>query len=84
MLLMLRYILLSLALYLGYKLVFDIIVPVFRTTQKIRQQFGAMQDHMQNQMNQNGPAFTEKPPQGPIPEKKKAPADDYIDFEEVK
>lgn len=82
---MLRYILLSLALYLGYKLVFDIIVPVFRTTQKIRQQFGAMQDHMQNQMNQNGPAFTENSQQqGPIPEKKKASAGDYIDFEEVK
>jgi hypothetical protein len=79
---MLRYILLALAIYLGYKLLFDVIVPVYRTSKKIRQQFGAMQEQMHDQMNtaQNPNFNNHKSP----PEQKKTSSGDYIDFEEVK
>jgi hypothetical protein len=75
---MLRYILLALAIYLGYKLVIDVIVPVYRASKKIRQQFNAMQDQMNATQNPHSGN-----PANP-PEKKKATPGDYIDFEEIK
>jgi len=84
-----RFILYALGFYILYKLVFDLVIPIFRTTQKIRQQFGDMQQHMQDQMNaQEGnyhspgnaaPNSPKKPS-----EKTSSKAGDYIDFEEVK
>jgi Domain of unknown function (DUF4834) len=83
----LDFILYALAAYFVYKVIFGLIIPVFRTTQKVRQQFGNMQQHMQDQMkaaqNQNG--YTNPPPNRPKPEQNKSSkAGDYIDFEEVK
>jgi hypothetical protein len=81
---MLRYIFLALAIYLGYKLLFDVIIPVYRASKKIRQQFGAMHEQMQDQMNatRNG-GFSGKPDNAPE-QKKPTRAGDYIDFEEIK
>jgi hypothetical protein len=79
------FILSALAAYIIYKVVFEVIVPIFRTTQKIRRQFGNMQQHMQDQMNatQNQNGYTN--PGQPKPEPNKTSrAGDYIDFEEVK
>ncbi len=76
---MLRYIFLALAIYLGYKLLFDVIIPVYRASKKIRQQFGAMHEQMQDQMN-----ATRKGPENASEQKKTARAGDYIDFEEIK
>jgi hypothetical protein len=78
---MLRYILLALAIYVGYKLLFDIIVPVYRASKKIRRQFGAMHEHMQDNVNAAQNAYSGK---SNPPEQKKATSGDYIDFEEVK
>jgi len=81
----LRFILFALALYIIYKLVFDLVVPIFRTTQKIRRQFGDMQQQMQDQMNS-----AQENPQRPSSkaatgtDQQKTRAGDYIDFEEVK
>ena len=81
---MLRYILLALAIYVGYKLLFDIIVPVYRASKKIRQQFGAMHEQMQqDQMNTTQKAYSNTQSNRP-PEQKKPASADYIDFEEVK
>ena len=83
----LRFILYALGIYIIYKVVFELIIPIFRTTQKIRQQFGTMQQHMQDQMNatQNQHGYTNPNKPNPHPEQKKsAKADDYIDFEDVK
>ncbi|HTE10962.1 MAG TPA: DUF4834 family protein [Chitinophagaceae bacterium] len=79
----LRFILFALGIYIIYKVIFDLVIPVFRTTQKIRRQFGDIQQHMQDQMNttQNG---YNAPSQPSPPEQKKTRAGDYIDFEEVK
>ena len=67
--------LLGIVCYLVFRLVVDLIVPVYKTTKKVRQQFGAMRDQMQQEQSFSGPK------QKPTP---KAPAEDYLDFEEVK
>lgn len=66
-------------IYIIYKLIFEFIIPVYRSTKKIKKQFGDIQSKMQNDMN----AFQnrQKPPQ-PEPSVKKD--EDYIEFEEVK
>ena len=81
----LRFILFGLGIYIIYKVIFELVIPVFRATQKIRQQFGAMQQHMQDQTNatQNGYSNQSRPPSAQ-PNKSTTKAGDYIDFEEVK
>ena len=81
-----RYILLLIALYVVYKLVFDLIIPVFRASRQVHRQFRSMNEHMQQQANtaQNGwqgeqPKQAQKTP-GPT----QASKGDYIDFEEIK
>ena len=68
--------------YVLYKLVFDFIIPIYRTTRKVKQSFREMQQKMQEQQQ---PGAT---PYGPSPanntRKKQEPLGDYIDFEEVK
>ncbi len=82
----LDFLLCAFGIYIVYKVIFDLVVPVFRTTQKIRQQFGAMQQHMNDQMNSTqGSNFANKNPRPPADKpSSSAKAGDYIDFEEVK
>lgn len=70
-------------LYLLYKLVFELIIPVAKTTKQVKKQFGDMNAQMQEKMNQQQQktdhyATTKNPATQP------AKSDDYIDFEEVK
>jgi len=71
-----RVLLYGLLLYLSYKLVFELIIPVYKTSKKIKKGFREMQE----QMNQQQHSSTTSPPKPP-PQKK---AGDYIDFEEMK
>ena len=73
---LLRVILYGLLIYILYKVVFDLIIPVYKTTQKIKRGFR----DMHNQMNQQ--SSSQQPP-SPKPDKKEKEGD-YIDFEEVK
>jgi hypothetical protein len=73
--------LIAIAFYILYKLVFDFIVPVYKTTTHVKQQFRNMHDNMQQQGNN----FQKQ--QEPEPKKEKANTSsvgEYIDFEEVK
>lgn len=69
--------------YILYKLVFDFIVPVYKTTKTVRRQVRDMQDHMRDQFQQQQ---QEQNPPPPTPKESAKPRDkgDYIDFEEVK
>lgn len=70
-------------LYLLYKLVFDFIIPVVKTTKQVKKQFGDMSAQMQEKMNQQ----QQQTANFSAPKKPAATAsknDDYIDFEEVK
>jgi len=82
---LLRYFLLFVALYVAYKLVFDLVIPVWRASRQIRRQFRSMNDHLHQQANpgRNGHQDTQPQPQKTTREKKPE-AGDYIDFEEIK
>jgi len=71
------------ALYLLYKLIFDFIIPVVKTTKQVKRQFGEMNAQMQEKMKQQ-----QRPPAGFQPTTgataPKPKNDDYIEFEEVK
>ena len=72
-------------LYLLYKLVFELIIPVAKTTKQVKKQFVDMSAQMEEKMNQqrqqqpNAFNTTKTPAQQPASKN-----DDYIDFEEVK
>jgi len=60
---------------MAYRLIFDFILPIYRTTRQVRRGFRDMQDRM------NGQAAEPQSASKPKEEKK---VGDYIDFEEVK
>jgi succinylglutamate desuccinylase len=71
-------------LYLVYKLIFDFIIPVYKTTKQVKKQVNEMQGHMKEQMDQ----FQQQPGQAQSSNGKAAPqastGHDYIEYEEVK
>ena len=85
---------LAIVLYLLYRFIFNFLVPVVRTTKQVRQQFRNMQENMgAGPMGQDPRQFEQtrayeqrqaqqrdQSQQRPA----KPPADDYIDFEEIK
>lgn len=74
----LRFLFYAFLIYLAYKLVFDFIIPVVRTTRQVKKGFREMQDKMNQSMHQQQQAPKQKAGQP------KPPAGEYIDFEEVK
>ena len=81
---MIRVVLIGLAIYLIYKLVFDLIIPIYRTTSQVKRQFNdikaKMEQDSQNfhnaQNSQNNTSSKPTPPKESVGE--------YIDFEEIK
>jgi hypothetical protein len=77
---MLKYILLGFTVYFAYRFLFDFLIPVVRTTRQVKKQFDAAREQQQgfkqNQRSARPESATSKAP--------KPPADDYIEFEEVK
>ena len=64
--------------YLLYKLLFDFILPIFRTTRRVRQGFRNMHEQMNGETGQPFQKQSDAVKQ-PQPDK-----GDYIDFEEIK
>lgn len=82
-----RYVLIAAALYILYKLVFDLIVPVSRATSQVRAQMRQMQEMQQQQFQQQQTQAQARPAaaqQRPEPSGGKPSKDDYLDFEEIK
>jgi hypothetical protein len=77
---MIRALLELFALYMLYKLVFEFIIPIYRTTKQVKQKVNDIQRNMNEQANQQRNQFTSTA--GPASPKPKS--DDYIEFEEVK
>lgn len=76
-----RFILTTISLYLLIKLVFDIIIPVFKTTRQVRRQFRDMKQHVEQEQFKND--FMQGKP--PSPQKKSKGDDgDYLEVEEIK
>jgi hypothetical protein len=64
-----------------YRLIFDVIIPIRKTTKAVKQQFREAQERMNEQMNQNG--YNPQPQPKAEPQKQEK-IGDYIDFEELK
>jgi len=63
-----------------YKLVFDFIIPVYRTTKRVKKGFQEMNERMRQQTE----TFQPKNTVTPNPKMEENKPGDYIDFEEVK
>ena len=71
-------------IYILYKLIFEFIIPVYKTTKQMRQKMNDMQQHMQQNQRQqpvNEP-HTSRHQSTAAP--KRPASDDYIEYEEVK
>ena len=66
--------------YLLFRLVFDFVLPIYRTTKKVKRTFREMNERMNGQNKAASTSHQE----ASEPSKKKSPLGDYIDFEEVK
>lgn len=77
---MMRFLLYALGFYFLFKLIFEIVLPLYRTTGQIRRQFRDMQEKMNEQMEQ--PHVHRAPREESRPGK--AGKGDYLDFEEIK
>ena len=62
-----------------YQFIFKLVIPVYKASRKIRKGFREMQEKMNEQYRQQ----QQPEPQQPT-RTSKAPAGDYLDFEEVK
>lgn len=62
-------------LYILYKIVFDLIIPVYQTTREVKQKLNEMQRNMNISSQQN-----QHPSTGPSSRNQ----EDYIEFEEIK
>ena len=70
-------------IYLIYRFIINVVIPIYRSTKQIKKQFGDMQDTMQNMQQGQFRSQTPPPDQTQKPTKVKKEGD-YIDFEEVK
>ncbi len=78
---MLKIILFALLAWFLYKLVFRVIIPVYKTTKQVKNQFSEMRAKMEeHQRQQEGYSNPPPPPKQAV----KKRANDYIDFEEIK
>lgn len=83
---MLRLIVAIIVGWILYKLIFEFIIPVYRSTKVVRRQMRDMQQHMQEQFRQQQ-QYQQPQQQAPPRPAETAPQrdkGDYIDFEEVK
>ncbi|MGB8192822.1 MAG: hypothetical protein WCF67_12920 [Chitinophagaceae bacterium] len=78
---MFRYILLVIGLVILYKLIFDVIIPVYRASRDIRKRFRDINQQMGDRMNQANQSQAADLNRSPVDKPSKK---DYIDFEEVK
>lgn len=69
--------------YIAFKVIFNFIIPIYRTTRQVKRSFRNMQEQMNQTMNQQ--QYGEQQP-NPSSQKKQpqTSAGEYIDFEEVK
>jgi hypothetical protein len=76
---MYRYILIGFAIYFAYRFIFNLVIPLYRTTKQVKKQFDSVR---QEQANAQG--FGQTPPKQEEGVKKpKVDKDDYIEFEEL-
>jgi len=73
----LRFLFYAFLIYLAFKLVFNFILPVYRTARQVKRGFREMQERMNGVQQQD-------PQQNVSKTEEKPKAGEYIEFEEVK
>ena len=79
---LLKVLLLGFFLYILYRFVFEFLLPVYKTTQKIKKGFRDMQEQANQNMNNQQQETNTTAANSPSNDKE--PLGEYIDFEEVK
>jgi hypothetical protein len=72
-----KYVLFAILIYVLYQFIFNLVIPIYQTTRKIKKGFREMNTRMNQQQQQSSPSSSQDTGS-------KAKAGDYIDFEEVK
>ena len=75
-----RIILYAFLAYVLYKIIFELVIPVYKTTRQFKKGFQEMHNHMNDYRDQQQKTSSESNTSPPS----QKPAGDYIDFEEVK
>ncbi|NOT50016.1 MAG: hypothetical protein HOP10_01905 [Chitinophagaceae bacterium] len=75
-----KYLLFALLAYLAYQFIFNLVIPVYRTSRKIKKGFREMHSRMQ----QESAATSHHPGNFEAKPASKPKAGDYIEFEEIK
>jgi hypothetical protein len=81
---MFRILLIIIGIIVLYKLIFDFIIPVYRTSRDIRRKFRDINQQMGDRMNQFNRSQSQGQAQAEPQPKKPVTGKDYIDFEEIK
>jgi Sec-independent protein translocase protein TatA len=79
-----RYILYALLIWFLYQFIFKLVVPVYKTTRKIKKGFREMQEKMNEQFAQQQQQQAYSASGSNSNKSTRPPTSDYIDFEEVK
>ena len=79
---MARVFFLGIVFYLVYRVIFDLLMPIYKTTRQVKRRFNDINEQMRQQQQQ--PFNQQAQAAGNVPPKTPAKAGDYIDFEEVK
>lgn len=69
-------------IYFLYRLVFDFIIPIYRSSKKVHKHVKEMQDRMQDHIRQQ--QQRQQPNNAPPPPQPRVREGEYIDYEEVK
>lgn len=81
---MFKVLLWGLAIYLLYRFIFGLVIPVTKTASQIKQKMTEMQHQQKQAFEQQEYARKQAQPQPKETNTTQAKKDDYLDFEEVK
>jgi hypothetical protein len=71
-------------IYILYKVIFDFIIPLYKSTKKVRSAMSDMQAKMQEQQSAQAAKNTQPSQHGADRKTSSVSKGDYIDYEEVK
>ena len=79
---MLQYLFYAFLIFMAYRLVFHLIIPIYKTTKQVNKQLREMHNRMEDHINQQQANQQNAGTRSET--KKEQVGGDYIDFEEVK
>ncbi|MEO5998569.1 MAG: hypothetical protein ABIN89_17565 [Chitinophagaceae bacterium] len=67
-----------------YKFIVDFVIPIYKTSRRVQQQFRDMQQRAKQDTPGNQNTYNASSVNDPAYDKSKSTSKDYIDFEEIK